>query len=218
MEQSGFTTPACIGNSGMRFDWGAMVIPGDRIVAARTGGGGGGEDGARISWIPGPGTYIRQGYIYAALVGRLQRYHEPTPIGHNAKEPSAATSRAIVLTVVPQTDTNGRSSTAVSVTTATSSITNTLRASQYVIRVGQIVLCRIVRIQLPQAQAEIVALEGVGQLPHFHEAILRREDISGNATVMSQAGGVPTSSTSGNDSAIGCATAPPLQPMYRSLT
>ena len=115
----------------LRFDLGATVAPGDRLVAAR-------------GWTPGPGTYLRQGYVYAATAGTLEE--------SSSQQPK-------VLTVNP----------------------NKL-ASLQVIRVGQVVLCRVVRLLLQQASVDIVAVEGLGELGYAYEAVIRREDVRKTTT------------------------------------
>ena len=112
----------------LRFDIGATVVPGDRLGAAR-------------HWTPGPGTYLRQGTIYAAAAGALQTNEQQQL-----------------------------------------SVQRTL-ASQQVVQVHQIVLCRIVRLSLQQVTAEIVAVPGLGALPQKHEAMIRREDVANQQTM-----------------------------------
>jgi exosome complex component CSL4 len=114
----------------LRYDMGAVVAPGDRLGAAR-------------GWAPGPGTYLRQGHVYAATAGRLQLH-------------SSSDEHSKLLSVVPRRQE---------------------LASRQVLTVGQVVLCRVVRIALQQAAVEIVAVEGLGQLSYPHEAVIRREDV-----------------------------------------
>jgi exosome complex component CSL4 len=55
-------------------------------------------------------------------------------------------------------------------------------ALDQVLSIGQLVLCRVVRLMLQQASVEIVAAAGCKQLLHKPEASIRREDVRQNAT------------------------------------
>lgn len=117
---------------------------------------------AARGYTTGPGTYLRQGYVYAATAGTL------ACLEHDDEDDDDRKSKILCV--------NGKS-----------------LASRQVLSVGQVVLCRVVRLQLQQAMVEIVAVEGWGELPYAHEAIIRREDIR---KLTSHSSGVNASSSS----------------------
>jgi exosome complex component CSL4 len=136
----------------LRFTIGSTVTPGDRLGTVR-------------QVLPGTGTYVKGGQIYASVVGKLQVDNKETKEGADPK---------LVATVHPN---NGKEF-----------------ASNQVLAVGQVVLCRVVRIATQQVQVDILAREGVvGMLKNSHEGAIRREDVrtGANETVQMEASFLP---------------------------
>jgi exosome complex component CSL4 len=130
----------------LRYTIGSTVTPGDRLGTIR-------------QVLPGTGTYVKGGQIYASVVGTLQVENKG-----DAKDDG---DLKLVATVQPN---NGKEF-----------------ASNQVLAVGQVVLCRVVRIATQQAQVDILAREGVvGMLKNSHEGAIRREDVRTGANEMVQ--------------------------------
>ena len=124
----------------LRFAEGSSVIPGDRLGTVR-------------QVLPGVGTYVKGGNVYASVVGTLQvsrtnyssTQADETPVTPPDYEAIVLGFKGI--------------------------------ASQYVISIGDAVLGRILRISNQQAFVEILAKDGVGLLPKSCEGCIRREDV-----------------------------------------
>jgi exosome complex component CSL4 len=134
----------------LRYTIGSTVTPGDRLGTIR-------------QVLPGTGTYVKGGQIYASVVGELQVERKEA----ESTEGIAKVDVKLVATVQPS---NGKEF-----------------ASNQVLAVGQVVLCRVVRIATQQAQVDILAREGVvGMLKNSHEGAIRREDVRTGANEMVQ--------------------------------
>jgi exosome complex component CSL4 len=136
----------------LRYTIGSTVTPGDRLGTIR-------------QVLPGIGTYVKGGQIYASVLGRLEV---------ESKQVKGDGDPKLVATVHPNSN-------------------NKELASNQVLAVGQVVLCRVVRIATQQAQVDIVACEGVGMLKNTHEGAIRREDVrtGANEQVQMQASFLP---------------------------
>ena len=196
----------------LRFPENSTVIPGDRIASVR-----------QVQ--PGQGCFVRQGHIYATLVGKLLLSQKVTTkqqqvgdkegdgedegegdIGSGKEESKQEQKKKLVgkrpsppfvCNVVPLTTTSTKrgassssssssaglstsSGTAAATATEipTSAVTGT--ASSYVLKPGQLVLGRVVRITPQNAVVTIKAAENVGALwPQQlqQEGAIRTEDV-----------------------------------------
>jgi len=122
---------------------------------------------------PGSGTYARGGHVFSCSVGKLVllKNHKTNDDDENA------TAASTIISVLPRQTTRGV-------------------ATSQVLRVGQLVLCRVVRIQLQQVNVEIIAAEPAAptttttttttRLFHKPQGQIRREDIRQNANSADQ--------------------------------
>jgi len=171
---------------GLRFDEGSTVIPGDRLGTIR-----------RLK--AGKGCYVRHGHIYSTLVGKLQLTEEVEEVevvveAREVEEKEGKRLTSFVCNVVPVTpspspspSSNAPATAAAAATTAAtggSTSSNQLQlpqppttASSYVLKPGQIVLGRVVRITPQNAVVTIHAAENVGALPIGQEGAIRTEDV-----------------------------------------
>lgn len=101
---------------------------------------------------PGVGTYARGGHVFSSAVGKLTV----------AEEEGESSSENVPKVVTVQSSKSA--------------------ALDQVLSVGQLVLCRVLRLMLQQVSIEIVAAAGCKQLLHKPEATIRREDVRQNAT------------------------------------
>lgn len=141
----------------LHYEVGSTVVAGDRLgrtVAAATGASG----AARIQLLAGPGTYSRGGHLFASVSGRLQvtisddNSHSDSP--STATDSNAHMPHAMV-SVLPK---------------------GGFRATQQVIRQGQTVLARVIRIATQQIMVDIVANQN-GLLEHVASGCIRRDDV-----------------------------------------
>ena len=125
----------------LRFHNGSTVAAGDRIGSTR-------------QIIPGAGTYIRGGHIFASAVGKL----EVTATNELSNKSGPSHIVSIKLERGQQ------------------------YASSQVLSVGQTVLGKVVRITMQQATLEIVAADKIGSLREHYGGAIRKEDIRAGAT------------------------------------
>lgn len=138
----------------LRYMLGSTVTPGDRLGTLR-------------QVLPGPGTYVKGGHIYASATGKLQ-VDESATNNDNANNNNLGTARVQ---------------------------THKELASMQVLKVGDVVLARVVRITTQQAALEIVAMQGGNQkqcqYQYHHDGVIRREDVrAGASTTISTEQGV----------------------------
>ena len=133
----------------LRFEIGSTVVPGDRLGPATSNSS---------VMLPGPGTYLRQGQLYAATTGRL-----------------ASSTKT----------TTPKDTTMISVVRQEQEQQQQPLMSSSVLAVDQVVLCRVVRMALHrQAVVEILVVgnqqqqqqQQQQQLRYPHEGIIRCED------------------------------------------
>lgn len=105
----------------------------------------------------GAGTHVQGGHVYASLVGKLTMTEKDAEM--DTGEPSEST---FVCSVLP---------------------TNKTAASSHVLRVGQLVVGKVLRITPQNALVEIQVAEGVGPLEStIPEGAIRMEDVRGGAS------------------------------------
>ncbi len=115
--------------------------------------------GSALEYQPGKGVYAKGGHIYASLVGRMKIQQALVAAVPTASSPVVA--RTIV---------------------AVEPLPGKLLAASQVLSVGQLVLGRVVRIELKQALIEIGAAEDSGVLRVSQDGAIRREDARSGAT------------------------------------
>jgi exosome complex component CSL4 len=130
----------------LRYDVDAVVVPGDILGRTVTAATSG---TARIQLIAGPGTYSRGGQLFASVTGRIRVTSDDSSTSNVTCMPTATVS------VIPK---------------------GGFRATQQVIRQGQTVLARVVRIATQQIMVDIVANQN-GLLEHTAEGCIRRDDV-----------------------------------------
>jgi exosome complex component CSL4 len=130
----------------LRYDVGATVVPGDRLGRTITTAAIG---TARIQLIAGPGTYSRGGQLFASVTGHIHVTSDDASSTDVSNLPTATVS------VIPK---------------------GGFRATQQVLRQGQTVLARVVRIAAQQITVDIVANPN-GLLPHVAAGCIRRDDV-----------------------------------------
>lgn len=108
--------------------------------------------GSALEYQPGSGAYAKGGHVYASLVGRIRVKQQQLP-----EQPVKA-----IVAVEP--------------------LPGKLLAASQVLSVGQLVVGRVVRIELRQALIEIGAAENAGVLRVTQEGAIRREDARTGAT------------------------------------
>ena len=146
----------------LRYPVGSIVAPGDRLGSVRQ---------APIPLLTGPGTYSRGGQIFASITGSLQieRNTSTKKQEHGRDEATTTndtTSTSMSVLVVPKTRHD-----------AVDDIKHGFGATQQVIRQGQTVLARVVRIATQMVMVDIFATEH-GLLRHDKPAgVIRREDV-----------------------------------------
>jgi len=155
----------------LRYQVGSIVVPGDRLGTIRQQLPG--SITRRIELQPGPGTYSRGGQIYASITGSLQTRggdSEPEQASNNNKSGGDAETLSpatVTISVLP----NKAAAAAVDGTDG-------FRATKQVVRQGQTVLARVVRIATQMIMVDIYATERGGLLQHDKPAgVIRREDV-----------------------------------------
>jgi exosome complex component CSL4 len=156
----------------LRYDVGAMVVPGDRLgrqnAVAKTAHTSGKR---KIQLQAGVGTYSRNGDLYASVTGQL------VCKGGNGTMSDAASAVTAVVSVLPNKS-------------------GSFRAMNQVLRQGQTVLAKVIRIATQQVVLDIVA-NPHGLLDHSAEGCIRRDDVrSGVAASAGQASTAATATTS----------------------
>mmetsp|Transcript_1326 Transcript_1326/g.2065 ORF Transcript_1326/g.2065 Transcript_1326/m.2065 type:complete len:226 (+) Transcript_1326:91-768(+) len=141
----------------LRYKEGSTVVPGDRIGTIRQA-------------LPGQGTYVKGGHIYASLVGQLKlvnirKKDDEAEQTEETTAPSASSSISFACTVT----------------------TELPSATAQVLKIGQMVVGRVVRITPQNAIVEIKVAEHVGPLQNgsnscYYEGAIRMEDIRAGAT------------------------------------
>jgi exosome complex component CSL4 len=135
----------------LRYIVGSTVVPGDRLGNIR-------------QCAPGAGTYVKGGNIYASLVGTL------------ALQEATATTE-MDTTTDADTEAEESSSSSMPYTCVVEQTSAKQPASHQVLRVGQLVLGRIVRVTPQNVIVEICVAEHVGTLSSFPEGAIRLEDV-----------------------------------------
>lgn len=158
----------------LRFQVGSVVVPGDRLGAIRQqGSSGSGGTRRPIVLQPGPGTYSRGGHLYASITGSLQQTSagnsDPEQASKNKNAGGDGTGTlppaAVTVSVLPKA-------------AAADGSSSSFRATLQVVRQGQTVLARVVRIATQMIVVDIYATERGGLLQHDKPAgVIRREDV-----------------------------------------
>lgn len=147
----------------LRFKEGAIVVPGDRLGTVR-------------QVCSGDGTYVRGGHVYASRVGTLAVTAEE---GGEGGEGSASDGPlpspppppfSCVVRATRRQCGEGRAE------------EPRLPATAQVLRIGQLVVGKVLRITPQNAVVEIRAAEHVGPLQTPHEGAIRMEDVRTGAT------------------------------------
>jgi exosome complex component CSL4 len=159
----------------LRHESGSMVIPGDRLLRHSTA-----ETTQQqpqqflqqqplhIQYVAGEGTYVRNDYIVASIVGRFHVSSTSVPITadsnveelSNEEDAGPPIVQMVTVSVVPND--------------------GCFRAKQQVVRVGQTILGRVVRIGTTQQQPVMVDIVAnpYGVLDCAAQGTIRREDIT----------------------------------------
>ena len=135
----------------LRFQIGSTVVPGDRLGTIR-------------QVVPGKGTYVRGGHIYACFVGRMR----VSPIEQQQDGDDA------------MTDT--KAATAPSYTCSVEMMPGKQSAASQALTIGQLVVGKVARITPQNAVLEISVAEHVGTLQTIHEGAIRMEDVRSGAS------------------------------------
>ena len=144
----------------LRYQVGSIVVPGDRLGRTVSGTG-----ATRLQLLPGPGTYSRGGQLFASITGSLQTTSAVQPVASNTPSDDKSDLPTVTISVMPRGGADG------------------FRATQQVLRQGQIVLAQVVRIATQQVMADIFATEhGLLQYDHRPAGVIRREDIRSGVT------------------------------------
>lgn len=149
----------------LRFAAGSTVVPGDRLGSIR-------------QILPGKGTYVRSGYVFASLVGKLAVVEAIDNSGNDESGHSHLSEA-----------TPGSSTTSTPPRASYSAVALSSKeiASERVLRVGDVVLGRILRINNQQAFVEILAKQSADCLLTFPcEGYIRGEDVRTMATEEAQ--------------------------------
>jgi exosome complex component CSL4 len=109
--------------------------------------------GSALEYQPGSGVYAKGGHVYASLVGRIR-------VKQQQQLPEQPVKAIVAVEPLP----------------------GKLLAASQVLSVGQLVVGRVVRIELRQALIEIGAAENAGVLRVTQEGAIRREDARTGAT------------------------------------
>ena len=160
----------------LRYPVGSIVAPGDRLGSVRQ---------APLALLTGPGTYSRGGQIFASITGSLQiERHISVQVGATESQRGSTSTKKQENARDEATITNDTTSTSMSVLVvpktrhdAVDDIKHGFGATQQVIRQGQTVLARVVRIATQMVMVDIFATEH-GLLRHDKPAgVIRREDV-----------------------------------------
>ena len=147
----------------LRYPVGSVVAPGDRLGSVRQPG----SPLRMIQLLTGPGTYSRGGQIFASITGSLQIERNVNKQGNDQDETTTTdtTSMSMSVLVLPKT------------APGVDDLERGFCATQHVIRQGQTVLARVVRITTQMVMVDIFATEH-GLLRHDKPAgVIRREDV-----------------------------------------
>ena len=160
----------------LRFPENSTVIPGDRIGTIR-------------QLRAGQGCYVRQGHIYSTLVGKLQLVTLSQQVVQEENDEEDQKEETVgkrqrppppfVCNVVPVSTTTAGTGRSSSTSSGTATGIATISATSYVLKPGQLVLGRVVRITPQNAVVTIKAAEHVGALPKQLqlEGMIRTEDV-----------------------------------------
>jgi len=99
----------------------------------------------------GSGTYIRGGYVCANMLGKLEVSTITTAASKSKKEASLSPHYSV--SIIPE------------------------RIRDPILSVGQIVIAKVIRINLQGATVDIIAGETVGNLPEHFAGMIRKENI-----------------------------------------
>lgn len=158
----------------LRHESGSMVIPGDRLLRHSTAETTQHQPQQLLQqplhtqYVAGEGTYVRSDGIVASIVGRVHVSSTSVPITtdsnvdhlSNEEDSGSPIVQMVTVSVVPN---NG-----------------CFRAKQQVVRVGQTILGRVVRIGMTQQQPVMVDIVAnpYGVLDCAAQGTIRREDIT----------------------------------------
>ncbi|EPE05734.1 3 -5 exoribonuclease csl4 [Ophiostoma piceae UAMH 11346] len=129
--------------------------------------------GAASQYIPGPGTHLSDGQVYASLLGHTQ-IRQPAPVAAGAASAAAGPAKRLTRIVVP----TAASLTPVVDRRATVSVSRAALAEggEVLPDVGNTVLCRVTRLTQKQA---VVAILVVGEtvLTTEWQGLIRAQDV-----------------------------------------
>lgn len=143
------------------FPYGSKVIPGDRLGptnALRKASSEASTETTPIHMLAGPGTYERDGYIFASVVGSVRIISFAEAPALPVETLSAPTADTGIVSVVP---TRGA-----------------IPATQQVIRPDQTVLARVVRITAQQQVLVEIVANPWGRLIHPVSGGIRHDDVT----------------------------------------
>lgn len=153
-----------------RLSPGSAVVPGDRVGRVMTVPAVASDEKqrlARSSVSIGPGIYNRGGQLFAAVTGylKVERGSKDLPSHDQTSSSAPAAEESVFVSVSQSRD---------------------FHAIKQVIRQGQTILSRVVRIAIQQVIVDIVANQN-GNLNHIAEGCIRREDIHARLPQSSEA-------------------------------
>jgi exosome complex component CSL4 len=156
-------------------DSGSMVIPGDCIgqISTTTTATATPTTPLSIQYVAGEGTYIRNGSIVASIVGQVNVSSTSIPITSELKDVTTNTDGLV------KKQENNLPQLLEMVTVSVLPNDGCFRAKQQVIRVGQTILGRVIRIGMTQQQVLVdIVANPYGVLDSVANGTIRRDDVT----------------------------------------